>query len=57
VKGRSSFLTIEILTKFDFDHRTSKPGIFDHPTIKTIHFWPSDGFQGGFVDVDAMSSR
>jgi hypothetical protein len=53
--GRSPFLTIELSAKFGFDHQTSKLGIFDHPTIKTIHFWPSLGFQGGFGDVDTMS--
>jgi hypothetical protein len=55
ILGRSAFLTIELLAKFGFDHRTSKPGIFNHPTIKIVHFWPSNGFQGGFADVDIMS--
>jgi hypothetical protein len=36
-KGKSPFLTIQLLTKFVFDHQTSKPDIFDHPTLKTVH--------------------
>jgi hypothetical protein len=27
---------------------TSKRGIFDHQTLKTVHFLPSDGFAGRF---------
>jgi hypothetical protein len=48
-------LTIELLKKFDFDHQTQKSSIFDHPTTKTVHFWPYDSFRGGFADVDAKS--
>jgi hypothetical protein len=29
-----------------FGHRTSKPDIFDHPTLKNVHNWPSGGFDG-----------
>jgi hypothetical protein len=36
-QGKSSFLTIQLLTKFGFGHRTSKPDIFDQPTLKTVH--------------------
>jgi hypothetical protein len=35
-KGKSPFLTIQLLTQFGFGHRTSKPDIFDHPTLKTV---------------------
>jgi hypothetical protein len=35
--GKRSFLTIQLLPQFGFGHRTSKPDIFDHPTLKTIH--------------------
>jgi hypothetical protein len=34
--GKSQFLTIQLLPKFVFDHRTSKLDIFDHPTLKTV---------------------
>jgi hypothetical protein len=29
-------LTIQLLLKFGFDHRTPKPVIFGHQTIKTV---------------------
>jgi len=45
-------LAIQLLSRFDFGHRTPKPGIFDHPTLKTVHFRPSGGFVTGFADVD-----
>jgi hypothetical protein len=37
-------LTIQLYAKFGFGHRTSKPDIFDHPTVKTVQIWPSGGF-------------
>jgi hypothetical protein len=46
--GKSPFLTIQLLFQFGFDHRTSKPDIFDHPTLKTVHNLPSGGFDGWF---------
>jgi hypothetical protein len=42
--GKSPIWTIQLLPQFGFGHRTSKPDIFDHPTLKTVHNWPSDGF-------------
>jgi hypothetical protein len=36
-KGKSLFLTIQLLSQFGFGHRTPKSGIFDHPTFKTIY--------------------
>jgi hypothetical protein len=36
-KGKSPFLTIQLLPQFGFGHRASKPDIFDHPTLKTVH--------------------
>jgi hypothetical protein len=46
--GKSPFLTIQLLPRFSFGHQTSKPDIFDHPTLKTVHNWPSSGFDGWF---------
>jgi hypothetical protein len=43
-KGKGPFLTIQLMSQFDFGHRTSKPNIFGHPTLKTVHNWPSGGF-------------
>jgi hypothetical protein len=43
-KGRSPFLAIQLLPEFGFDHETAKLGIFDHPTLETVHFLPSGGF-------------
>ena len=37
-KGKSPFLTIQLWPRFGFGHRTPKPGIFSHPTIKTVQF-------------------
>ncbi|KAF8756802.1 hypothetical protein HU200_011038 [Digitaria exilis] len=34
VKGL--FFTIQLLSQFNFNHRTSKPDIFCHPTIKPV---------------------
>jgi hypothetical protein len=34
--GKTPFLTIQLLLKYGFDHRTSKPVIFSHQTIKTV---------------------
>ena len=31
--GKSPFFAIELLGGFVFDHRTVKPGIFDHGTV------------------------
>jgi hypothetical protein len=39
-------LTIQLLPQFDFGHRTPKPGIFDHPTLKTVHNGPWGCFDG-----------
>jgi hypothetical protein len=47
-------LAIELLVEFGFDHRTSKSGIFDHLTIKTIHLWPSRDLHSEFADMEAM---
>jgi hypothetical protein len=47
-RKKSTFLTIQLLTRIDFGHRTSKSDIFDHPTVKTVHNWPSGGFDGWF---------
>jgi len=33
ILGKSPFLAIELLGGFVFDHRTVKPGIFDHGTV------------------------
>jgi hypothetical protein len=33
VQGKSSFLTIQLLSKFGFGHQTPKLVIFGHPTI------------------------
>jgi hypothetical protein len=38
--GKSPFLTIQLLPKFDFGHQTPKPVIFGHPTIKAVQIWP-----------------
>jgi hypothetical protein len=46
--GKSPFLTIQLYAKFGFGHRTSKPDIFDHPTVKTVQIWPSGGFDRRF---------
>jgi hypothetical protein len=45
---KSSFLTIQLLPQFGFSHQTSKLDIFYHSTFKTVHNWPSVGFDGGF---------
>jgi len=37
VRRIKSILTIQLLFEFDFSHTTSKSGIFDHPSIKTVH--------------------
>ena len=34
--GKSTFLTIQLWPQFGFGHRTPKPDIFGHPTIKTV---------------------
>jgi len=34
--GKSLFLTIQFWPQFGFGHRSSKPDIFGHPTIKTV---------------------
>jgi hypothetical protein len=34
---KNLFLTIQLLPQYDFDHQTPKPGIFNHPTFKTVH--------------------
>jgi hypothetical protein len=47
-KGKNPFLTIQLLPQFSFGHRTSKLDIFNHPTLKTVHNWPSGGFDGWF---------
>jgi hypothetical protein len=36
-KGKSLFLTIQLLPQFGFGYQTSKPDMFDHPTLKTVH--------------------
>jgi hypothetical protein len=46
--GKRPFLTIQLLAKFGFGHRTLKPDIFDHSTLKTVHNLPSSGFDGWF---------
>jgi hypothetical protein len=54
-KGNRSFFyystlvfTIQLSSKSGFDNRTSKPGIFGHPTIKTVQIWPSGCFDEWF---------
>jgi hypothetical protein len=44
----SSFLTIQLLAKFDFDPRNPKSEIFHHPTVKIVQIWPSGCFDGWF---------
>jgi hypothetical protein len=39
-KRKSPFLIIQLLPQYGFGHRTPKPGIFDHPTLKTVYNWP-----------------
>jgi hypothetical protein len=34
---KSPSLTIQLLPRFGFGHRTPKQGIFDHPTLKTVY--------------------
>jgi hypothetical protein len=46
--GKDPFLIIQLLTQFGFSHRTSKPDIFYHPTLKTVHNWPLVALIGGF---------
>ena len=46
-------MTIQLLPRFGFGHRTPKPDIFDHSTVKTVHIWPSGCFGGRFADMDA----
>jgi hypothetical protein len=41
---KNSILTIQLLSRFGFGHRTPKLGVFDHPTLKTIYNWSSGGF-------------
>jgi hypothetical protein len=48
IKEKIYFLTIELLSQFGFSHRTSKPDIFDQTTLKSVHNWPSDDFDGDF---------
>jgi hypothetical protein len=45
ILGKKLFLTIQLLCQFGFDHRTLKSDIFDHPNLKTVHNWPSGGFE------------
>jgi hypothetical protein len=45
-KKKKTFLTIQLSPQFDFGHRTSKPGIFGHPTINTDQIWPMGRFDG-----------
>jgi hypothetical protein len=41
------------LLKFDFDHPTPKLDIiFDHRSIKTVHFDHPTVLEGGFADVE-----
>jgi hypothetical protein len=47
-KGKSAFLTIQLYVKFGFGHRTSKPDIFDHPTVKPFKFSHQAVLMGGF---------
>jgi hypothetical protein len=46
--GKSPFLTIELSTASGFDNVTLKPNIGNHPTLKSVHIGPSDGFPGWF---------
>jgi hypothetical protein len=43
ILGKKLFLTIQLLCHFSFE--TLKSDIFDHPTLKTVHNWPSGGFE------------
>jgi hypothetical protein len=47
-QGKSPFLAIQLLLKFGFDHRTPKPVIFGHQTIKTVQILPLGCFYGWF---------
>jgi hypothetical protein len=36
--GTRLFFAIQLLPEFGFGHQTAKWGIFDHPTLETVHF-------------------
>ena len=36
---KKSISAIQQSSWFGIDHQTTKPGIFDHPTIKIVHIW------------------
>jgi hypothetical protein len=37
IKKEKAFLTIQLMPQFGFEHQTSKPDIFDHPTLKLVY--------------------
>jgi DNA modification methylase len=45
---KSSFLTIQLLSRFSFGHWTSKPGNFNHPTLKPLTIGYHMILMGGF---------
>ena len=47
-KGRSPFLTIQLLSQFDFGHRTPKPVIFAIELSKPFKFDRRGCFDGWF---------
>jgi hypothetical protein len=42
------YVFLRKLPRFGVSHRTSKLNIFDHSTLKTVHKWAPDGFDGCF---------
>jgi hypothetical protein len=44
ITGKKSIFNHQTIVKFGFAHLTLKPEIFDHPTIKPVHIWPSGDF-------------
>jgi hypothetical protein len=41
-------LNIQLLPQSGSGHQTSKLGMFNHQTLKTVYNWPSGGFNGWF---------
>lgn len=48
MKEEVHFWSLNHYQSLVFDHRMPKPGIFGCQTLKTFHFWPSDGFARWF---------
>jgi hypothetical protein len=47
-KGKSPFLTIQLLPQFGFGYQTSKPDIFDHQLLKLFTIDHRAVLMGGF---------